>query len=98
MNMRLFQYIDEIETPVLIVHGEKAHSRYMSEDAFAKMTGHKYETNNPPTPYSGNAPLGSTIEGNKELFIVEGASHVDLYDNRNKIPFDKIENFIRDSL
>lgn len=29
----------------------------------------------------------------KELYIVEGAEHIDLYDNVNKIPFDKLENF-----
>lgn len=38
---------------------------------------------------------------NKELYIVEGANHCDLYDggeNHDKIPFDKIENFIRKSI
>ena len=30
---------------------------------------------------------------NKELLIVPGASHTDLYDNKDKIPFDKIEQF-----
>ena len=40
----------------------------------------------------------STKVGNKELYIVEGASHVDLYDNLDKIPFDKIENFLKESL
>lgn len=35
---------------------------------------------------------------NKELFIVEGANHVDLYDNMNKIPFDKIESFYKEYL
>jgi len=34
---------------------------------------------------------------NKELFIVPGANHVDLYDNLDAIPFDKIERFFRDS-
>ena len=32
---------------------------------------------------------------NKELLIVPGANHTDLYDNRDKIPFDKIEQFYR---
>lgn len=32
---------------------------------------------------------------NKELYIVEGADHTDLYDNLNFIPFDKIESFYR---
>ena len=32
---------------------------------------------------------------NKELLIVPGANHTDLYDNTDKIPFDKIEQFYR---
>ena len=82
----------------MIVHGEKAHSRYLGEDAFAAMTGFEYKTHNAPAPYEGNAPLGETIVGNKELLIVEGTSHVDLYDNFEKIPFDKIEKFIKENL
>lgn len=35
---------------------------------------------------------------NKELLIVEGANHVDLYDNLEKIPFDKIEQFLKEYL
>lgn len=69
-NMPLLAYADEIESPVLIIHGEKAHSRYFSEDAFKKLKGN-----------------------NKELLIVPGANHTDLYDNLNKIPFDKIAAF-----
>lgn len=69
-NMLLLAYADEIESPVLIIHGEKAHSRYFSEDAFKKLK-----------------------ENNKELLIVPGANHTDLYDNMNKIPFDKIAAF-----
>ena len=67
MNMPILQYSDEIRNAVLVIHGEKAHSRYFSEDAFKKLKG-----------------------DNKELLIVEGANHVDLYDNLEKIPFDKI--------
>ena len=69
-NMPLLAYADEIESPVLIIHGEKAHSRYFSEEAFKKLKGN-----------------------NKELLIVPGANHTDLYDNMNKIPFDKIAAF-----
>lgn len=69
-NMPLLAYADEIESPVLIIHGEKAHSRYFSEDAFKKLKGN-----------------------NKELLIVPSANHTDLYDNMNKIPFDKIAAF-----
>ncbi|MBR4643064.1 MAG: alpha/beta hydrolase [Selenomonadaceae bacterium] len=75
MNMPLLSYINEIESPVLIIHGEKAHSRYFSEDAFKKLTGN-----------------------NKELMIIPGASHVDLYDNVKAIPFDKIEKFFKSNL
>ena len=36
---------------------------------------------------------------NKELLIIPGASHVDLYDNQaGAIPFDKIESFFRENL
>jgi len=97
-NTTAFTNSNEIKNAVMIVHGEKAHSRYLGEDAFAAMTGFEYKTHNAPEPYAGNAPLGETIVGNKELLIVEGASHVDLYDNFEKIPFDKIEKFIRDNI
>jgi len=33
----------------------------------------------------------------KELLIVAGADHVDLYDQAEKIPFDKITDFFRKS-
>ena len=36
--------------------------------------------------------------GNKELLIVPGASHTDLYDNFDKIPFDRIVAFYRENL
>lgn len=35
---------------------------------------------------------------NKELFIIPGAVHTDLYDQMNVIPFDKIEKFFRENL
>lgn len=85
MNMPLLSYATEIKTPVLIIHGEKAHSRYFSEGAFKYMTGQKSVGMN-------------TTYGNKELLIIPGANHVDLYDNLNAIPFDKIESFFRDNL
>ncbi len=75
INMPILSYSNEIKSAVLIVHGEKAHSRYFGEDAFKKLKGE-----------------------NKELLIVEGASHVDLYDNLEKIPFDKIEDFFNKNL
>ncbi len=75
MNMPLLCYSDEIKNPVLVIHGEKAHSRYFGEDAFKKLKG-----------------------DNKELMIIEGASHIDLYDNKDKIPFDKLAAFFRENL
>lgn len=34
----------------------------------------------------------------KELYVVPGANHVDLYDQMDKIPFDKIESFFVENL
>jgi len=81
LNQSLLAWAHEIESPVLLIHGEKAHSRYFSEYAFDKMTG----TN----------PQGKSMSvGNKELMIIPGAVHTDLYDDKNgKIPYDKIEKF-----
>lgn len=39
MNMPLLTYSSEIRSAVLMIHGEKAHSRYFSEDAFRRLTG-----------------------------------------------------------
>lgn len=75
INMPILAYSDEIRSAVLVIHGEKAHSRYFSEDAFRKLKG-----------------------DNKELLIIDGASHVDLYDRKDIIPFDKIEKFFTDNL
>ena len=69
-NMPMLAFAEEIRSAVLIVHGEKAHSRYMGEDTFKRLKG-----------------------DNKELVIVPGASHCDLYDNMNAIPFAKIVSF-----
>lgn len=41
---------------------------------------------------------GSKYTDNKELMIIPGAVHTDLYDNLDVIPFDKIEDFIRDNI
>lgn len=75
IDFPLMSRADEIESAVLIIHGEKAHSRYFGEDAFKKLKG-----------------------DNKELMIIPGASHTDLYDNRDAIPFDRIAAFFRKNL
>lgn len=38
---------------------------------------------------------GNPYTDNKELLIIPDAVHTDLYDNKNIIPFDKIEKFFR---
>lgn len=75
LNTKLLAYSDEIRNAVLIIHGEKAHSRYFGEDAFKKLQG-----------------------GNKELMIIPGASHTDLYDQVGIIPFDKMTEFFNQYL
>lgn len=43
MNTRLFTYAAEIDSAVLMIHGEKAHSCYMSKDAFQLLKGDNKE-------------------------------------------------------
>lgn len=43
INMPILAYADEIDSAVLLIHGEKAHSRYFSEDAFKKLRGKNKE-------------------------------------------------------
>lgn len=43
LNMPILQYSSEIRSAVLLVHGEKAHSRYFSETAYSKLTGDNKE-------------------------------------------------------
>ena len=41
--MPILAYSDEINTPVLMIHGDRAHSRYFTEDAFKKLKGNNKE-------------------------------------------------------
>lgn len=76
LNQPLLDMAGEIKTPVLLIHGEKAHSRYFSEGAFAKLKG-----------------------DNKELLIIPGAVHTDLYDDvAGVIPYDRMEAFFKENL
>lgn len=43
ISQPIIAYSDEIRTPILMIHGENAHSRYFSEDEFAKLTGDNKE-------------------------------------------------------
>ncbi|MGC4029328.1 MAG: alpha/beta fold hydrolase [Steroidobacteraceae bacterium] len=75
MNLPILTYIKEISPrQILLVHGEKAHSRYFSETAYA----------------AAAEP--------KELVIIPGANHVDLYDRMDKIPFDRLTAFFQKHL
>ncbi len=75
MNMPILTYIAEISPrPILFIHGEKAHSRYFAETAYA----------------AASEP--------KELMIIPGAVHTDLYDRVDIIPFDKITSFFDQAL
>ena len=38
------------------------------------------------------------LRDEKELVIVPNATHVDLYDQMDKIPFDKFEEFFKKNL
>ena len=75
LNMPILQYSSEIRSAVLLVHGEKAHSRYFSETAYSKLTG-----------------------DNKELLIIPGANHTDLYDQMDITPFEKLKAFFEEYL
>lgn len=70
MNFKFFEYADELESAVLIVHGDKAHSYYFGKDTFALLKG-----------------------DNKQMLTVNDATHCDLYDSLDKIPFDEIAAF-----
>ena len=74
MNMRLFEYVPEIRSAVLLVHGEEAHSLMYSQDAYKLLQG-----------------------DNKELMLIPGAAHTDLYDQMEIIPFDKLETFFNNA-
>jgi fermentation-respiration switch protein FrsA (DUF1100 family) len=78
MSFFSFQMYANIEMisprPILLVAGEKAHSRYYSEE------------------------VDKIASEPKELFIVPGAGHVDLYDRVNVIPWDKLTSFFSRSL
>lgn len=75
VNFKFFDYADELDSAVLIVHGDKAHSYYFGKDTFAKLKG-----------------------DNKQMLSIKGASHCDLYDRTDIIPFDEIAAFYKEFL
>ena len=101
-NARFLYYINEIRSAVLIMHGEKAHSRYFGEAAYKYMVEGKatgYDAVRKPNP----------VPGNKELLIIPNANHCDLYDggytelegngkSKQMIPWDKLEEFFNNNM
>ena len=68
-------YIDEISPrPILFVVGDRAHSRFFSENAF------------------------KAAAEPKELYVVDDAEHIDLYDRRDRIPFEKLAEFFSNQM
>ena len=101
-NARFLYYINEIRSAVLVMHGEKAHSRYLGEAAYHYMVDGKAEGYNTIVKANPNPE-------NKELFIIPDASHCDLYDGgytelegkgepKNMIPWDKLVDFFTKNL
>lgn len=75
LNFRLLDFIDEISPrPILFIVGDRAHSKFFSENAYKR-----------------------ALEP-KELYVVEDAEHIDLYDRTDRIPFDKITEFFNGAL
>ncbi len=101
-NSRFLYYINEIRSAVLVMHGEKAHSRYFGEAAYQYMVEGKakgYNVVGKPNPNPEN----------KQLLIIPGATHCDLYDGgytetvgkgqpKNLIPWDRLADFFREHL
>ena len=74
-DFRLMDNLDELgATPVLLITGDAAHSKYFSDNVYEK------------------------IAGPKEEIVVPGATHVDLYDQMDKIPFDRLIAFLDENL
>ena len=101
-NSRFLYYINEIRSAVMVMHGEKAHSRYFGEAAYHYMvegTAEGYHSVVKPNP----------VPENKQLLIIPGASHCDLYDGgwteakgqgkqKNLIPWDTLAEFFNKNL
>lgn len=80
INFPLMSRAGEIESAVMIVHGEKAHSFYFGSDAYKQLT---------VTPGQ---------ENNKVFMVIPGASHTDLYDRKEIIPFGAMVTFFQEYL
>ena len=104
LNVGFLKFTNEIDNAVMILHGENAHSRYFGITAYENMTGAKVDLQGQDEKLQ---PLNESLaepfilnRGNKQLYIVPGATHCDLYDGGEKsfIPFDKLEDFYKANL
>ncbi|MBR2520385.1 MAG: alpha/beta hydrolase [Selenomonadaceae bacterium] len=74
-NFPLDVHVEELAPrPIMLITGDKAHSKYHSDNLYAQ------------------------AKSPKELVVVPNATHTDLYDQLDKIPFDKLNKFFRDNL
>lgn len=80
INFPLMSRAGEIESAVMIMHGEKAHSLYFGSDAYKRLT------------------VVPGRENNKLFMVIPGASHTDLYDRKDIIPFSAVEKFFSENL
>lgn len=72
LNYDLLSHVDEISPrPMLLIVGDRAHSKSFSERVYA------------------------AAKDPKELYVVNDAEHIDLYDRTDRIPFDKLESFFK---
>lgn len=82
LNQPILQYSKEIRSAVLMIHGEKAHSRYFSEDAYRDMTSY--------TKYRDNKRL-YIVPGANHTDLYDGGKG-------NYIPWDMIADFFSSNL
>lgn len=104
LNAGFLKFTNEIDNAVLILHGEKAHSRYFGITAYENMTGAKVDIAGQDANLQPlNKPLAEPFivtRGNKQLYIVPNATHCDLYDGgeQNYIPFEYLAQFYNENL
>ena len=82
MNQPILTYTNEIRSAVLIIHGEKAHSCYLSRDAYANMIKDSKYTDNKALMIIPDAVHTDLYDGGEKKVI----------------PFDKIESFYKEYL
>lgn len=82
LNQPILQYVNEIRSAVLVMHGEKAHSCYFSRDAYAAMAK--------DNPYTDNKEL-LIIPDAVHTDLYDGGG-------KDAIPFDKLETFFVEHL